>query len=49
LPIDQRAIDAVAQDYIQKYGVQGIVEMVWDETGNKYKYLNLDGAWIWYE
>jgi hypothetical protein len=49
IPVGQRAIEAVSQEYIRMYGAQGLVELVWDEKCNKHKYLNLGGNWVWYE
>jgi hypothetical protein len=49
IPVGQRAIEAVSQEYIRMYGAQGLVELVWDEKCKKHKYLNLEGNWVWYE
>ncbi|SPQ25468.1 64e6f23f-b144-42d0-976c-6157a61357c8 [Thermothielavioides terrestris] len=43
------AVEAVAQAYAVKYGVQGIVELVWDAAEGKHKYQDLAGQWVWYE
>lgn len=49
IPVGQRAIEAVSQEYIRTYRVQGLVELVWDEKYEKHKYLNLEGDWVWYK
>ncbi|KAK4153232.1 hypothetical protein C8A00DRAFT_43796 [Chaetomidium leptoderma] len=49
IPIGQRAIEAVSQDYIVTYQSQGIAEMSWDEKHGQHKYLDLAGKWVWNE
>ncbi|KAL2173708.1 uncharacterized protein P884DRAFT_264708 [Thermothelomyces heterothallicus CBS 202.75] len=48
-PSFENVIDKVAQAYITRYGIQGIVELVWDEAREKYMYQNLAGEWVLYE
>ncbi len=48
-PSFDNAIDRVAQAYITRYGIQGVVELVWDEARGKYMYQNLAGEWVLHE
>lgn len=49
LAIPAKPIEDVAEAYASKYGSQGIVPMVWDETESKFKYKDLKKKWVWYE
>ena len=48
VPIQQRPVYEVSEDYIEKHGTQGIAELVWDDEKQMYRYLNLEGKWVWY-
>ena len=47
LLIDEAAVDLVAERYLDKYGVQGIVRMGWDADAQKWRYRSLEGKWIY--
>jgi hypothetical protein len=48
-PSFENEIDTVAKAYITRYGIQGVVEVVWDEAKGKSMYQNLAGEWVLYE
>ncbi|KAG8407298.1 hypothetical protein J3458_020786 [Metarhizium acridum] len=45
--VGDAGIQAVATEYIRVYRVQGIVEMVWDEEFERWRYVDLEGEWTW--
>lgn len=47
LLIDEAAVDLVAERYLDKYGVQGIVRIGWDAATQKWRYRSLEGEWIY--
>lgn len=47
MPVGDRGIWATAWEYINVYGSQGIVEMHWDEGAQRYRYISLDGEWVY--
>ncbi|KHN95250.1 uncharacterized protein MAM_06961 [Metarhizium album ARSEF 1941] len=44
--VGDAAIQATAIEYVRVYSTQGIVDMVWDETYQGWKYTNLEGEWM---
>ena len=43
--IEQFEIEAVAAKYLDKYGEQGVVDMVWDDKEECWGYRDLGGEW----
>ncbi|KAH6624426.1 hypothetical protein B0J18DRAFT_478828 [Chaetomium sp. MPI-SDFR-AT-0129] len=48
-PSFENEVEKVSQEYMARYGTQGIAELVWDGTEEKHKYLNSAGEWVFYE
>lgn len=49
MPIRREGIDRAEREYIKVYGLQGIVEMIWEEETQRYKYVNLANDWVYVE
>ncbi|OAA64212.1 hypothetical protein SPI_02859 [Niveomyces insectorum RCEF 264] len=48
VPPTDVALQTVADFYVAAYGTQGLVDLVWDEEKQQFKYKNLEGTWVWY-
>lgn len=47
MKIGNEGIRATASAYMRLHRTQGIVEMQWDITSKRWKYVDLKGEWIW--